>query len=199
MKRTSCISTVASCAATLVGTITGTVGLPITNLCCCSISLREACRSLNVTARDGYLGISCTNSQKVRIMRIHTSFLAAILACCSFAHEVRAQGQGPGSLQFLLDGCNIMISGQDRDRRQTSQKGYCAGYVNGLMESWADNPPRKAPVCFPRSITTGQAAKVLVRWADHNPQFLHLTPIDAALAAFSSAFPCRNPQPMPQS
>ena len=129
-------------------------------------------------------------------MKIQTSLFAVTLACCGFSHEVSAQG--PGTLQFLVDGCNLIISGQDQDRRQTSQKGYCAGYVNALMESWSDNPPQKSPVCFPRSITTGQAAKVLVRWADQNPQLLHVAPVDAALAAFSSAFPCRYSQPTPQ-
>ena len=79
--------------------------------------------------------------------------------------------------------------------------GDCVGYLKAVSDGIrynkgsfpnASHPERYIhnDICTPDGITAGQLVKVWVKWANDNPQHLHLATQGLVMAAFAEAWPC---------
>ncbi|RON40285.1 Rap1a/Tai family immunity protein [Pseudomonas brassicacearum] len=73
--------------------------------------------------------------------------------------------------------------------------GYCLGVINGVMSLRGitnSRFPKNAQTCIPSSVpSTGQTARILVKYMTENPEQLHLDEGFIAMLAIHRAFPCK--------
>jgi hypothetical protein len=72
--------------------------------------------------------------------------------------------------------------------------GFCLGYMKGVMDSLSVSPAKS--ICLP-DVTTGQLARVYMKWADANPERLHESMYLGVLESLVQAFPCGLAAPAP--
>lgn len=71
--------------------------------------------------------------------------------------------------------------------------GFCIGMVAGVRNMMLlTHALLKPPAyCFPeRGFTNGQAARIVVKWLEDNPNSLHKDAAFVTMLAFMDAFPC---------
>jgi len=91
--------------------------------------------------------------------------------------------------ELLLDGCTKFIE----EKFMTDGGGYCLGSTTVFFELWVTLQKTgriKKVVCFPDGMTTGQGARVVVKYLEENPAKLHLSITGLIGSAFMEAFPC---------
>lgn len=74
----------------------------------------------------------------------------------------------------------------------------CLGYIGGFKDmlyilNINSATSAQQIVCFPSSgVSNAQAAKILLKWAENNPEQLHKSTAVGLLLALADAFPCAN-------
>ncbi|MDH4554790.1 hypothetical protein E8F11_06300 [Pseudomonas sp. BN417] len=119
--------------------------------------------------------------------------LAAIgLVVCSAGvmAEVRMNGSE------LLTQCKSAIKVDDKiaDQRDQTDGLFCIGKLQGIMQSTfinADYLPKERRFCPPKTgFSNIQAARVVVKYLEENPQSLHIHETALAIHALVLAYPC---------
>jgi hypothetical protein len=105
-----------------------------------------------------------------------------------------------GSFAFGSDGnafleqCNAAVSGIDRQQvvpgAQARNAASCLGYLDGVLES-AVAPNKERFLCIPENVPTIQAARIVVKYLQGNPQRLHEDRKTLVVNALQQAFPCK--------
>ncbi len=99
----------------------------------------------------------------------------------------------------LLRDCNNALGGfNSLARNDAIFAGNCIGvlygyYSLGLMYlAYLQNYPEIPKICFPtdEALSTGQLAKILVKYLENHPERLHENPSRLMWDAFTEAFPC---------
>ncbi|WP_223592418.1 Rap1a/Tai family immunity protein [Pseudomonas sp. A-R-19] len=98
----------------------------------------------------------------------------------------------------LLEGCQAMIQTDDTGEAPPVNliigAGQCLGIVEGVrmtMFYLNGSLPEAARVCFPKGVTTGQGARVVVKYLKDNPEELHEDATSLIFFAYHKAFPCK--------
>ena len=85
---------------------------------------------------------------------------------------------------------------------------WCLGYIYGFVDGFdalaiasaKDETDydrlRKSYVCYPKDVTAGQTARVLVKFLNDHPERLHQSASVLMLEAVQNAFPCRSEAPI---
>lgn len=130
----------------------------------------------------------------VHIGTIIRSFLHVLLCFLAVSASVRAQTSVSRSLDTGMD---LYEWCTDREH------GVCLAYLQGLAEGFGwggaystGGKPLSSDVvshliCFPKTTTPAQARLIFIKWAEANPGRLSERASIVAIAAFTSAFPCR--------
>lgn len=87
----------------------------------------------------------------------------------------------------LLSQCKAWVD-------ETDPKGMrCDGYVTGIIDmhqvlvDWDDLP---AMFCMPHGATNDQVIRVVLKYLETHPEYLHHNPSGLAINAIIKAFPC---------
>ena len=87
----------------------------------------------------------------------------------------------------------------DRSRIEELGLSECLGYIRGALDvfsAWKQiegksTVPGVRGMCVPDSVSTGQAAKVVMKWLDEHPEKLHFNGETVILMSCREAFPCK--------
>lgn len=133
------------------------------------------------------------------------ALLIATLAAALVAAPAKADE--PGSIGELLTQCKSLIKFTDTESvsmADVTLAGVCSGYLSGYNdvasmrrgEIVAGKVVMKEDshwgICTPPTASPAQLARVFVKWAEENPQRLHLPRLLGAQEAFKGAWPCPN-------
>jgi hypothetical protein len=97
----------------------------------------------------------------------------------------------------LLKNCQATVRWQDTRDESVDMfgPGYCLGVINGVSSLTGiinAGLPKRSQTCLPSTLpTTGQTARILVKYMTENPEKLHLDEGFIALLAIQRAFPCK--------
>jgi hypothetical protein len=110
--------------------------------------------------------------------------------CCSISTLTLAQPK-VNTNESLLEECTaatkkLSVGQMNEHLDARSCLGYILGYADGISAGAANS---KA-VCIPRSVTTGQMARVVVKHLQDHPNTLHEPRNWGIQAAFMKAYPC---------
>lgn len=94
----------------------------------------------------------------------------------------------------LAQKCRELINGDEHpDMSVTAAQGVCLGYIDGVLDTlvlskgfWSASDV----ICVPEGVTSDQAVRVFVKYADEHPEKLHLNAPDIILDSLEKAFPC---------
>lgn len=71
----------------------------------------------------------------------------------------------------------------------------CSVYIMGVFDMFAAIQPklegRIQPICIPDNISVDQVRKIFVKYANDNPDMLHLSSALMVMASLDKAFNCR--------
>jgi hypothetical protein len=131
---------------------------------------------------------------------LHT--LGVFTLCCAVSVAAHAEEQDGN---FLLRECKETLSATYSECSAAISGMHCLGFIDGLVDM---NNIYKATVlknssrgliCLPKDqrLTTGQLARVVVEYLEHNPGQLHDPAPTLATLALGKAFPCKAESPSP--
>jgi hypothetical protein len=104
---------------------------------------------------------------------------------------------------LLLLGCLPASAGFDTGNRihedcrsgNYFNRGYCGGYVTGIVDTIESLQARGAlpanALCIPEGATKGQLVDVVIRYLEQNPERRHLEAAGLVPEAINAAFPCK--------
>jgi len=73
-------------------------------------------------------------------------------------------------------------------------RAMCSGYLQGIADSelLVNDPQNFVPlICIPTGVDGSQIEKVFVKYANENPEKLHILAAAIVSSAFIKAFPCK--------
>ena len=82
----------------------------------------------------------------------------------------------------------------DCESKKAVEQAYCVTYLAGISDAhnalvfWKNLQEPK--FCAPKGATQGQLRKVFTKYANANPEDLHIAASSVAINAFAIAFPC---------
>ena len=94
--------------------------------------------------------------------------------------------------------CKYAVSDSDADHA-TARAGFCIGFIDGFQQfeqlvdiSQGANDANSSArlICTPDGVTNRQNVKVVVKYLDRHPEFLHKFAAQLVLEAMQEAFPC---------
>lgn len=117
--------------------------------------------------------------------------VAALAALLAFSASADASDPPPndGKAGDLAERCRDPIGSAD-----AFGSGFCLGFIRGARDMaflLDDVTPEEHRSCVPDGVTTGQLAKVFVRWADSHPEQLHVPAVVGVHRSTIAAFPCK--------
>lgn len=108
---------------------------------------------------------------------------------------VMATGNAMADGNKLLSQCKIAIRGNaGADTNDAFQAGLCFGLVQGVQETllaYDNDLPKVKRTCIPDGITKNQSVKIVYKFLEDNPKYLHELETILVIAAFQDAFPCK--------
>jgi hypothetical protein len=132
--------------------------------------------------------------------RFHTlSVLALSCAVSVAAHAEEEDGN------FLLRECKETLTATYQECSAAVRGMHCLGFIDGLVDmnniykATILNGSSQGLICLPedKRLTTGQLARVVVEYLEHNPGQLHESAPSLATVALGKAFPCKGESPSP--
>lgn len=116
--------------------------------------------------------------------------VAASILLASLASSNAIAEEDSSSARWLAQECRVAARVIDAEFRNADtisalSFGLCAGYVSGVIEA---NP--HIVKCVPNNSTTEQHIRVFNKWADNNPELLHLPRVLGLGHAIASAYNC---------
>lgn len=103
--------------------------------------------------------------------------------------SVSAQQTG-NDLMKWIEAERRVVSGRSNGTSDWYQAGLLAGFVMGVANTLDSEDDL---VCLPSKSTMRQWLMVTVQYLEANPEDLHKSQTELAIAAFRKAFPCRKP------
>ncbi|MNG03229.1 hypothetical protein D3C84_862980 [compost metagenome] len=97
----------------------------------------------------------------------------------------------------LLAQCQVALKAMDEDVSQgtTFDAGICLGKVStviDMMQGLRDDLPPKYKVCLPeQGIQYGQGIRIVTKYLNEHPKFLHLDDTILIMKALQTSYPCR--------
>lgn len=118
-----------------------------------------------------------------------------LLSTLSVSAQLRVSVQlyGPHADQLVEDCRNISAAGYG-DKIALAR---CLGYLTGLIDGSgiaSRQTPKTFPVCIPGEATQSELAKVVVKYGDDHPEYLHQEAANFVNDALKKAFPCSAPK-----
>ena len=98
----------------------------------------------------------------------------------------------------LRENCKYAVSDSDADHAM-ARAGFCIGFIDGFQQfeqlvdiSQGANDANSSArlICTPDGVTNRQNVKVVVKYLDRHPEFLHKFAALLVLEAMQEAFPC---------
>jgi len=128
--------------------------------------------------------------------------LAAVALCGAVSVAAQAEEEDGN---FLLRECKQALTAADQECSAAISGMHCLGLIDGLVDM--DNiykatvlkSPSRGLICLPKDkhMTTGDLARVVVEYLEHNPGQLHESAPTLATLALGKAFPCKSATPTP--
>lgn len=118
-----------------------------------------------------------------------TLYLALALVLLAARPVFSQEGPRPQSNADLSRWCGSFVAGTTH-----VGGGFCLGYMKGVMDSLSVSPAKS--ICLP-NVTSGQMAKVYMKWVGANPERLHESMYLGVLESLVQAFPCSLDAPAP--
>ena len=100
-------------------------------------------------------------------------------------------GASHGAMANYFQNGNTMLASCEGEN--ISDKGVCLGYLQAVEDTYnsaAEWKGFESDICAPISVTGGQLIKVWVKYANEDPEKLHVSASDLVLLAYRDAFPC---------
>jgi hypothetical protein len=88
---------------------------------------------------------------------------------------------GPAKAAAFYDGNEILFSCEKGNLK-------CIYYLAGVQDAWNDLDSKK--YCMPDGVKLAELKKALIKYANENPEKLHLAASSIAINAFEEGFPC---------
>jgi type 1 fimbria pilin len=116
---------------------------------------------------------------------------AEIVAAVALAGMLASGGAMAATGNQLLEWCKNV----DNPAYQGSfTNGACLATVQTVVELMMgldESLPAELRLCVPAEMTTGQGAKVAVKYMQENPELLHKGGVTLTLMAMQNAYPCK--------
>jgi hypothetical protein len=131
---------------------------------------------------------------------LHT--LSAFALCCTVSVAAHAEGEDGN---FLLRECKETLTATHQECSAAVSAMHCLGFIDGLVDmnniytATVLKGSSRGLICLPRDkhLTTGQLARIVVEYLEHNPGQLHEPAPTLATVALAKAFPCKGESPSP--
>jgi hypothetical protein len=103
---------------------------------------------------------------------------------------------GEGLLQNCIDAERALDGDRNVTHLQVQGATQCLNYINGVTDVVHLFPPKtddgRQLVCFPKeTVTTGQLARVVLKYLRDHPEELNQARIKLVLVALGKTWPCR--------
>jgi hypothetical protein len=88
---------------------------------------------------------------------------------------------------------SVSVASELRSTEDDVALTYCLAYLDGIIQTvriYQEIKPGAGLFCVPQSVSTAQAAKVILQYAAQHPESLHEIYPDQVVLAFMEAFPC---------
>jgi Rap1a immunity proteins len=127
------------------------------------------------------------------------AFLAVAVGFSLFGYTTPAIGQERTGIK-LLEECQLATkSTSDLTNSEMPKAVHCFGYLSGTSDTlvfWGEANRRSKggtppPACIPESATTGELARVVVKYLNDHPNRLHLNYGVLVILALEDAYPCK--------
>jgi hypothetical protein len=118
-------------------------------------------------------------------------FICAAMLARAITTAGAADGIDGASANARLPTCKALASDKPQIANAATAS-YCLGMLDTLAFTssyWDDRPWLCSD--FPKGVTTQQAARVVVRYAENHPERLHEPLIWLAMQALHDAWPCK--------
>jgi len=128
--------------------------------------------------------------------RIKTIALLVLIGLFLLPSWSFADGDSDGNK--LLSDCGqliMLLDGQSVDQSGSEGIAFCLGLLQGLLhmnQLYEHHLKGAALFCSPTGTTTGQAARIVVKYLRDHPEELHKRNSVLAFIALRNAFPCTN-------
>lgn len=118
------------------------------------------------------------------------AFAASIFSTAGIADPSNNKGADGN---YLLPACTSMIQRAESNAFNfDSRDGYCMGLIHAIIDIGSSNPEGVFRFCPPNgTITTGQAAKVVVQFLKTHPKVMGERDTTLAFFALKQAYPCK--------
>jgi Rap1a immunity proteins len=131
---------------------------------------------------------------------LHT--LSAFALCCAVSVAAYAEEEDGN---FLLRECKQTLNATNEECSAAVSGMHCLGFIDGLVDmnniykTTVLKDSSRGLICLPKDkpLTTGQLARTIVDYLEHNPGQLHESAPTLATIALGKAFPCKGKPPSP--
>jgi len=89
---------------------------------------------------------------------------------------------GPAKAAAIYDANEILFSCEQGHLR-------CIYYLAGVQDAWNNLDSKK--FCMPDGVKLAELKEVFIKYANENPEKLHLAASSVVMNAFNKAFPCK--------
>jgi hypothetical protein len=121
----------------------------------------------------------------MRQLKIFILLLSVVSASPVYAEADSDTSSG----SYFLRACSYFLGDKSSDTYvQTFDSGECSGAVQMLRYT----SRRNAGVCYPQQATSGQIARVIVKYLNDHPEKLHEDYRVLSVEALQKAWPCIN-------
>lgn len=117
--------------------------------------------------------------------------VAAVSVATLLCDRAGARDLAPSTIDGLASECRPIKDWEESkplNDRQSSGLMLCLGYFAGAFE--AIHSMKSEVFCVPDGVQIGQRVKIFVKWADENPDALHMPRYYGLQVSMMKAFPC---------
>ncbi len=98
-----------------------------------------------------------------------------------------------GTGKGLLVSCKGLVQNYIDGNKTGSdiEYGFCAGFIKAMTQLMAVSHGYNTSYCFPKEMTTGQAAHISLNYLKAHPQTQNYPAFYAVMSSMEEAFPCK--------
>lgn len=124
--------------------------------------------------------------------------ILVILAATVCRAQTRPGSYYGGTAAEIVSACRNISVTEPAALGDPQKLSYCTAYLEGMVDGGtfvANGDANRFPVCVPPGVTMGEVIRVVLKFADDNPEKLHWGAAPFVTLALARAYPCEKDQP----
>jgi hypothetical protein len=117
----------------------------------------------------------------------------------AFSLVILSGAPADATQEKLVAACRLYTRDSPVNLEEARVASECFQYIRAFYDGWTAASLYTEPaaglerfrICFPEGVSWTQLAKIYVKWADDNPQDLHLSEWQGVRESWRTVYPCR--------